>query len=59
MAETELQIEKQRVSELRQHVLKQHAIVLGLKRQGGQRLEDALTEWESLYPSAEGRLVWC
>jgi hypothetical protein len=41
MSETELQIAKQKVSEQRQRVLRQQGVVLGLKREGGQRLEDA------------------
>lgn len=59
MAETNLQREKQRVSELKQRILKQHAIVLGFRREGGTRLENAVTVWESLKDELsvlEGRL---
>ena len=41
MSETDLQIAKQKVSEQRQRVLRQQGVVLGLKREGGQRLEEA------------------
>jgi hypothetical protein len=48
MTETNIQREKQRVSELKQRILKQNAIVLDLRREGGARLENAVTLWESL-----------
>jgi hypothetical protein len=48
MSDTDLQLAKQRVSEMKQRILKQHAIVLGLRREGGIRLENAVTLWESL-----------
>jgi hypothetical protein len=42
MSDTNLQIAKQQVSEQRMRVLKQQGLVLGLRREGGQRLEEAV-----------------
>ena len=42
MSDTDLQIAKQLVSEQRQRVLRQQGLVLGLRREGGERLEEAL-----------------
>jgi hypothetical protein len=39
MADTDLQILRQQVSEQKLRVLKQHTIVLGMKREGGAKLE--------------------
>ena len=41
MAETELQIAAREASDQKQAVLRQQAVVLGLKREGGARLEKA------------------
>ena len=41
MSETELEIAKRQVSDLRVRLLKQQTIVLGLRREGGVRLEAA------------------
>ena len=41
MVDTELQIEKHRVSDQRMRVLKQQAVVLSLNREGGERLQEA------------------
>ena len=48
MADTELQIEKQRVSDQRMRVLKQQAVVLSLNREGGERLQEAAEHLNSL-----------
>jgi hypothetical protein len=48
MAETELQIVKQQVSDQRQRVLKQQAVCLHLKRDGGAVLEAENALLESL-----------
>jgi len=39
MSETELEIAKRQVSDLRVRLLKQQTVVLGLRREGGVRLE--------------------
>jgi hypothetical protein len=41
MSETELEIAKRQVSDLRVRLLKQQTIVLGLRREGGERLAAA------------------
>jgi hypothetical protein len=41
MPDTELEIAKRRVSELRVRLLQQQSIVLGLRREGGKKLEEA------------------
>ena len=41
MSGTELEIAKHRVSELRVRLLQQQSIVLGLRREGGEKLERA------------------
>jgi hypothetical protein len=48
MADTELQIAMQKVSEQKMRVLKQHTVVLGLKRDGGQKLETESLLLESM-----------
>ena len=61
MSETDLQLAKRQVSELKQRVLKQQGVVLGLRREGGRRLEEATTLWESMKDELavmEIRLEW-
>ena len=41
MPNTELEIAKHQVSELRVRLLQQQSIVLGLRREGGEKLEKA------------------
>ena len=41
MPDTELEIAKRKVSELRVSILKQQTVVLGLRREGGEKLEKA------------------
>ena len=41
MPNTELEIAKRQVSDLRMRLLRQQTIVLGLKREGGEKLEGA------------------
>ena len=41
MSETELELAKRQVSDLRVRLLKQQTIVLGLRREGGVRLDAA------------------
>jgi hypothetical protein len=41
MADTELQIAREKVSQQKRRVLQQHTLVLGLKRDGGPKLEAA------------------
>jgi hypothetical protein len=41
MSDTELEIAKRQVSELRVRLLQQQSIVLGLRREGGEKLERA------------------
>ena len=41
MPNTELEIAKRQVSELRMRLLQQQSIVLGLRREGGEKLEEA------------------
>ena len=41
MSKTELEIAKRQVSELRVRLLQQQSIVLGLRREGGEKLEKA------------------
>jgi hypothetical protein len=48
MGDTDLQLAKQRVSEQKQRVLRQQAVVLHLKGEGGRRLEVAVELWESM-----------
>jgi hypothetical protein len=48
MAETELQIAAREASDQKQAVLRQQAVVLGLKREGGARLEKATELLESM-----------
>jgi len=47
MGDTDLQLAKQKVSEQKQRVLRQQAVVLHLKGEGGKRLEVAVELWES------------
>jgi hypothetical protein len=42
MSDTDLQIAKQQVSQRRMRMLTQQAVVLSLRQEGGQRLEDAV-----------------
>jgi hypothetical protein len=48
MSDTELQVEKQRVSEQRMRVLRQQGIILRLHREGGERLDEAVGLLNSL-----------
>jgi ribosomal protein S4 len=48
MPETELQIAKQQTSEQKLRVLKQQAVVLSLKGEGGKRLEEATELWDAM-----------
>jgi len=48
MAETELQIAAREASDQKQAVLRQQAVVLGLKGEGGQKLERATELLESM-----------
>jgi hypothetical protein len=48
MADTELQILRQRVSEQKMRVLKQHTVVLGMKREGGAKLEAEVNLLEAM-----------
>jgi hypothetical protein len=41
MSDTALEIAKRQVSELRVRLLQQQAITLGLRREGGKKLEEA------------------
>jgi hypothetical protein len=41
MSDTELEIAKRQVSELRVRLLRQQTIVLSLRREGGKKLEEA------------------
>ena len=41
MSDTELEVAKRQVSELRVRLLQQQSIVLGLRREGGEKLEQA------------------
>jgi hypothetical protein len=41
MSDTDLQIARQQVSEQRLRILKQQSLVLSLRREGGQQLEEA------------------
>jgi hypothetical protein len=41
MSDTELEIAKRQVSQLRVRLLRQQTIVLGLRREGGKKLEEA------------------
>ena len=42
MSDTDLQTAKQQVSQRRMRMLTQQAVVLSLRQEGGQRLEDAV-----------------
>jgi hypothetical protein len=42
MSDTDLQTAKQQVSQQRMRMLTQQGVVLNLRREGGQRLEDAV-----------------
>ena len=44
MSDTELEIAKRQVSDLRIRLLRQQTIVLGLKREGGEKLEEATAQ---------------
>jgi hypothetical protein len=48
MADTELQIAMQQVSEQKLRVLKQQSVMLGLRREGGQAFEDATELFDSM-----------
>jgi hypothetical protein len=48
MAETELQIAAREASDQKQAVLRQQAVVLGLKSEGGPKLEEATELLESM-----------
>ena len=41
MSDTELEVAKRQVSELRVRLLQQQSIVLGLRREGGEKLAEA------------------
>ena len=46
--DTELQVARQHTSEQKMRVLKQQSVVLSLRRQGGQRLEEAVALLDSM-----------
>ena len=46
--DTELQIARQQTSEQKVRVLKQQTVVLGLRREGGQQLEEAVALLDSM-----------
>jgi hypothetical protein len=48
MSDTELQIATQQTSEQKLRVLKQQSVVLGLRREGGQQLEEAVALLDSM-----------
>ena len=48
MANTELQIARQKVSDQKMLVLKQQTLVLGMKREGGQKLEAEIVLLEAM-----------
>jgi len=48
MSDTELQIVRQQTSEQKLRVLKQQSVVLSLRRQGGQQLEEAVALLDSM-----------
>jgi hypothetical protein len=48
MAETELQIAARQASDQKQAVLRQQSVVLGLKKEGGPRLDQATELLESM-----------
>jgi hypothetical protein len=48
MSDTELEIAKRKVSELRVSILKQQTLVLGLRREGGEKLEEAVALLDSM-----------
>ena len=54
MSDTDLQIAKQQVSEQRMRVLNQQGRVLGLRREGGQRLEEAVGLLNSMRDELHG-----
>jgi hypothetical protein len=59
MSDTDLQIAKQQVSQQRMRMLTQQAVMLSLRREGGQRLEDAVELLNSMRDELhvmEGRL---
>jgi hypothetical protein len=53
MADTQLQIASRQTSEQKLRVLRQHAVVLSLKRQGGQALEEASALLDSMRDELE------
>ena len=48
MPDTELEIAKRQISELRKCILMQQTLVLGLRREGGEKLEEATALWNSM-----------
>ena len=48
MSDTELQIARQQTSEQKFRILKQQTLVLGLRREGGRRLEKEVALLESM-----------
>jgi hypothetical protein len=48
MSDTELQIARQQTSEQKLRVLRQQSVVLGLRREGGQQLEEAVALLDSM-----------
>jgi hypothetical protein len=48
MSDTELQIARQQMSEEKLRVLKQQTVVVGLRREGGRQLEEAVTLLDSM-----------
>jgi hypothetical protein len=46
--DTELQVARQHTSEQKLRVLKQQSVVLSLRRQGGQQLEEAVALLDSM-----------
>jgi hypothetical protein len=48
MSDTELQTARQQVSEQKLRVLKQQSVVLSLRKEGGQQLEEAIALLDSM-----------
>jgi hypothetical protein len=48
LMDTELQIARQQASEQKLRVLKQQSVVLSLRREGGQQLEEAIALLDSM-----------
>ena len=55
MADTELQIAARQASDQKQAVLRQQAVVLGLKKEGGPRLDQATELLETMQEELQVR----